>query len=77
MALTINDLRTMDVRKIFYGDRNMAEYIQVHGNTEAEARALAQDVIKGIDKYRQPSLMAVYERTCGDWVATIQYFGLD
>ena len=77
MALTIDDLRVMDVRSIFYGDRDMAEYIVLTAPTEQEAKQKAQEMIKTIDPYRQPSLYSCYQHMSGDWKATVQVFGLD
>ncbi len=75
--LTMDYLRLHLIPKVSKGDLYMAEKVFLYGNTQEEVRKKADELIATIDPYRQPSIMSVYERTCGDWVATIVYYGLD
>jgi hypothetical protein len=55
----------------------MAEYIILTAPTEAEVKVKAQDLIKTIDPYRQPSVYSCYQHVSGDWKLTLKVYGLD
>lgn len=55
----------------------MPDYIIYTGKTRTEAEQKAQDAIKKIDPYRQPSLYSIYEHISGEWKAVVRQYGLD
>jgi ABC-type dipeptide/oligopeptide/nickel transport system ATPase component len=75
--LTLDYLREHIIPQLIIGADGMSEMVLLHGNTEQEAKEKAEELIKTIDIYRQPSIVSVYPHISGGWIASVKYYGLD